>query len=550
MFLYLNAASAKPVLEHMSLEEKIGQLFIVPACELRGEDHFDDILRIIKECHVGGFLFKQGTAQGQVDLIEKLKLASDMPPLMVQDGEWGVGMRLNDVISFPKNLTLGAIQDLELLYQLGQEIGSQCRLVGAHLNLAPVVDVNSNPGNPIIHTRSFGEDPLEVAKRGEKVMQGIQSMGVLACAKHFPGHGDTSVDSHVDLPTINCSRERMQRVELLPFEWMIRSGIQAVMTAHIDVPAYAEIKSYPATFSPRIVSQLLQTELGFDGLVITDALNMKALSKSYSAGDIALYAFLAGHDLLLYGDHIAPNVDEILRAEVPQAFLAIKEAVRNGVISEEMIDQRVKKVLEIKEALGLFNEVAQIRVGNVRNRINTPEAFALKKRLFDEAATLVYDIGILPLPSEKIAFVEWGDGGVLSERLKAEHDVDVYSLSDPDLFGQLQRYSKIVLCLSKYRSFARDFGMNREEEGLIRSLVELKVPVVTIVFGTPYSLAMLPTFSALLICYENEKEAQEAAAEVLLGHLSPHGRLPVSLPSSALGLDQINGRGTTPFVSQ
>ena len=201
-FLTIKAQGAIS-LESMTLEQKIGQMFIIPACELRGDDHFEDLRRLIQQGWVGGILMKQGTAEGQRNLIERLQKLSSVPLLCVQDGEWGVAMRLTDVLSFPRNLTLGAVQDLALLYQLGQEIGKQCKLVGAHLNLAPVVDVNCNPRNPIIHMRSFGEDPLQVAKRGEQIMRGIQSVGVMACAKHFPGHGDTATDSHVNLPIID-----------------------------------------------------------------------------------------------------------------------------------------------------------------------------------------------------------------------------------------------------------------------------------------------------------------------------------------------------------
>ena len=396
--------------DDLTLEEKIGQLFIVPACPLRGEDHLEDLEKLIREQKIGGIILKQGKAADQVKLIDKLQRLSQIPLLCVQDGEWGVGMRLTDVIAFPKNLTLGAVQDLSLLFQLGQEIGRQCRLVGAHLNLAPVCDVNCNPQNPIIHMRSFGEDPFQVAVRSRLVMLGMQSMGVMACAKHFPGHGDTSVDSHVDLPMIAHGRQRLDAVELYPFRDLVQAGVKAVMSAHLFVEALSEEAFLPATFSKRIVTELLQKEYGFSGLVITDALNMKALSKLYSPEQIALKAFLAGHDLLLYGDHIALNVDQILREDVPRAIAALKNAVESGEIPETIVDERVEKILKCKEGL-------QTRTtGN--ETINSPEAYALKKRLFQEAMTLVRNEGLLPLKQKNVALIEWGSAPHFADRVK------------------------------------------------------------------------------------------------------------------------------------
>ncbi len=466
-------------LHALDLDEKIGQLFIVPACELRGEDHMQDLRRLIQEHHIGGIILKQGTVQGQLALIEHLQQLSSIPLLCVQDGEWGVAMRLSDAISFPKNMTLGAVQDLGLLYQLGLEIGRQCRIVGAHINLAPVVDVNSNPSNPIIGVRSFGDDPIQVALRGDLIMRGIQSQGVLACAKHFPGHGDTAVDSHVDLPIIH-------KPELYPFQHLIDSGVSCIMTAHLS------IGNETVTISPRIVTDLLQQQMHFHNLVITDALNMKALA---SFEEIAPRALLAGHDLLLYGDHIAPNIDQILRVTIPAAISSIKTAVLNGEISEELLDAHVNKILQIKQSLPkpLLEEM------------NTPEAYALKKKLYEEAITLIGD-----LPRGDFALVEWGD----APAFKAALGFDTFSLFDPDLSQKLQNYSYCVLSCA---------GGSLPE-------ISLPIPVIAVIFGTPYSLSQLPPFDAALIAYEKAIEAQQAAADVLLGRIPAKGKLPVKIP--------------------
>jgi beta-N-acetylhexosaminidase len=427
-------------------------------------------------------------------------------------------MRLSDVIAFPRNLTLGAVQDLSLLYQLGQEIGRQCRLVGTHINLAPVIDVNSNPLNPIIHMRSFGEDPLQVSFRGEMLMRGMQSQGIYACAKHFPGHGDTSIDSHIDLPFVMHDREQLQKIELFPFNWLIQSGVKAIMSAHLYVNALAEAPQLPATLSKQIVTDLLRNQMCFEGLIISDALNMKALTNRYSAKQIAVEALSAGHDLLLYGDHIAPNIDQILRSDLPEAFAALKQAVESKKISEEQIDAHVNKIIQAKRELGLFEKFPSKRQENILEEINSPLARQLKKRLFQEAITVVRNEGMLPLKQEKVAIIEWGTSSHFNSLIEETLITEVVSITDPQLFTKLQDYSCAILTLSK-----------SNEELLLDALLEIKIPLIAVLFGTPYSIAKLPVFSALVVAYENQREAQEAAAEVVLGKLSPKGHLPVSI---------------------
>lgn len=513
----------------LSLEEKIGQLFIIPVSQLLGEDHIEDLKGLIREGKAGGILLQQGTAQGQRALIEKLQKISPLPLLCIQDGEFGVAMRLSDVIPFPRNLTLGAVQDLSLLYQLGQEIGRQCSLVGAHINLAPVIDVNSNPQNPIIHVRSFGEDPFQVALRGEVVMRGLQSMGIFACMKHFPGHGDTSIDSHIDLPYVEHDRAQLQKVELFPFHWLIQSGVKSVMSAHLYVNALAEADLLPATFSHEIITALLQKQFDFSGLIISDALNMRALVKSYTQGEIAMKTLLAGHDLLLYGDHIAPNIDQILRFDVPEAFHALKAAVENKEISEELIDARVHKIIQAKRSLGLFERSFYKAEENLAELINSSEAYALKKRLFEEAITVIRNEGVLPLIGGKIAIIEAGNPSFFKAIIEEQLDAEVFSLSDPQLFTKIQHCSCAIVALSKLTTALPNFELESNEEAILYGLSKSEIPIVAIVFGTPYSVARLPLFSAIVIAYENEKEAQEAAAEVILGRRSPKGRLPVSI---------------------
>lgn len=520
----------------LTLDEKIGQLFIIPACQLRGEDHLEDLQKLIHEYKVGGILLKQGTADGQRALISSLQKISPIPLLCVQDGEWGVSMRLSDVIAFPRNLTLGAVQDLSLLYALGQEIGRQCQLVGTHLNTAPVVDVNTNPFNPIIHTRSFGENPLQVALRAMMLMRGMQSMGVMACAKHFPGHGSSSVDSHVDLPFITEPAPRLHHTELLPFRFLVQSGVDAIMSAHLYVNALAEQGLLPATFSKKIITKLLHEDMGFTGLTITDALNMKALAKSYTPAEIALRAINAGHDMLLYGDHIAPNIDQILQNDIPEAFLALKNAVQTGEVAESAIDQHVYKILHVKDALGLFQNSSCAKIEDLQNKINTQEAYALKERLFQEAVTVLCNDNILPLHPKPTAVIEWGSSPFFKQALEETLPIETISLEDPHLFTRLEEYSSAVLSLSNFPSQRSHFEVESNEEALLHALSASGIPIVAVIFDSPYVLLKLPSFTALVLAYENQKEAQEAAAEVLLGKLQPKGKLPVNLlPHFPLG---------------
>lgn len=518
-FFPLDGQCVNKIFKSLTLEEKIGQLFVIPVAQALGEEHLKDVQQLILQGRVGGILLKQGTAQGQKILIEKLQRLSPLPLLCLQDGEYGVAMRLSDVLAFPCNLTLGAVQDLSLLYELGQEIGRQCSLVGVHINLAPVVDVNSNPLNPIIHTRSFGEDPFQVAKRAERVMQGMQSMGIFACLKHFPGHGDTSIDSHVELPYVNRSLEELQRVELFPFSALIRSGAKSVMSAHLCVRA---LSPQPATFSHEIITTLLQKELKFQGLVISDALNMKALANNYSPGEIALNALLAGHDLLLYGDHIAPNIDQILRFNLPEAFDRLKAAVENHEISEEIIDRHVSKIIQAKQDLGLFEKPFAKEGDNVAELLNSPAAYLLKKRLFEEAITMVCNEGVIPLAKEKIALIELNSSETFKALLKETRDVEVFSVDDPGLLVKIQDFSCLVVTVSQLQA---------GEHAILHALAKSGIPAAAILFGTPYQLAKLPQFAAVVVAYENAPEAQEAAAQVLLGKLSARGKLPVRVRS-------------------
>lgn len=362
-------------LAQMSLEEKIGQLFVVPVCPTRGEDHRADLYRLFEQYHIDSVIVKASDPLSQVRFLNDLQTRSVLPLLVAADAEWGLAMRMSDTIAFPRNGILGELSDLSLLEELGQEIAREAKRVGIHLNLAPVVDVNSNPNNPIIGTRSFGDTPEKVAECAARIFKGFQQGGLLGCAKHFPGHGDTSTDSHYELPVLAHDAKRLEEIELVPFKRMIAEGIDCIMTAHLYVPHLD--KELPTSLSPA-VHALLRKDLGFQGLIISDALNMKALAK-YSPENIALLARSAGTDLLLYGDHISEHVDEIIKNTVPRAFKALKEAYLNQELSMEELDATVFKIL--KKKAHIERVCSEERLSE---DLHTPEALALQKRLLQE----------------------------------------------------------------------------------------------------------------------------------------------------------------------
>ncbi len=358
---------AEETLKTLTPEEKIGQLFVVPACP-----RFDSksLEKILATYHIGGVIVKQGHPKEQILFLNGLQEKASLPLLCSGDAEWGLGMRMEETLSFPKNEILGALEDRKLLYQVGKIIGEQCRTVGIHLNFAPVVDVNSNPDNTVIGARSFGADPHVVAECAVLMIQGMSDGGVLTCAKHFPGHGDTIVDSHVGLPLVPHTRKRLEEVELVPFKAAVKGGVDAVMTAHILVPAFDP--KMPASLSAPTLEAL-----DFEGLMITDALNMKALTKNYTAEEIVVGALLAGHDLLLYGAHRYEDVEVILTKLIPVAYAALKKAYQQGIITDEILDYHVLKILRTKERLGLNKNRLTKMPGDLMQKLHSREAVAL-----------------------------------------------------------------------------------------------------------------------------------------------------------------------------
>lgn len=523
-------------LSRLSFEEKIGQLFMVQAYSTNDQRYNALVIEnLIKRYKIGGVIFMQGGPQRQAELANKFQTISELPLLVAQDLEYGLRMRLDSTLNFPQNMTLGALQNDSLLFLYGQVMAEQCRAVGVHVNFAPVVDVNNNPRNPVINERSYGENKFNVARKALMYMRGLQSgpqhLRVIANAKHFPGHGDTDVDSHDDLPHINHARQRLDSLELYPFREMIRGGVQSLMVAHLMVPALDTTGNQPTSLSPKVIKQLLRDSLGFSGLVFTDALMMKGVTKYYPSGRTELQALLAGNDVFLMPEN------------VPLAVEYIKQAVFERRITERELDTHVRRVLLAKEWLGLHKN-RLVKLDKVQEVVNSPRAKQLRRMLYQQSVTLVRNHrNLLPinnLQEERIALVQVGYDALqpFGEVLRTYAPLDVFLLP-ADLTQQqadsvrarLQGYSTVVVGLLKMRrASSRMFGLSPNVQDFVCMLSRMPAHVAVVVFGNPYALNLLPPNVSLVVAYDETDDAQTIAAQTLFGGLSPKGRLPVTVP--------------------
>ena len=386
------------LMNEMSLDERIGQLFMVTAYSNKDASHVNNIKYMLRQFHVGGIIFMQGDPLSQAKLTNEYQSISKLPLVIAQDAEWGLNMRLKQTMGFPKNMTLGAIRDDSLLYEMGQEMGDHLRRIGVHINFAPVVDINNNPKNPVIHYRSYGENKFNVSRKGILFSKGLMSSGVMPCAKHFPGHGDTGTDSHHTLPVLPHSKRRLDTLELYPFFQMVRHGIPSMMVAHLHIPSLDTVER-AASLSPEIVEGILRSKLQYDGLLFTDALNMRGVMKYGSPGEVALQAIKAGNDILLSPEHVGSS------------FVKIKNAVKNGELSQWELDLHIRRILYAKYHLGL-HRFRRIPLGNIEQDLKSISTKMLRKALYESAITLPKNKGkLLPLKQlerRKIAYVQFG----------------------------------------------------------------------------------------------------------------------------------------------
>lgn len=516
------------VFNALNEDQRLGQLFMVAAYSNRDETHYREIESLVRNHHIGGLIFFQGGPGRQAVLTNRYQKAAKVPLIIGMDLEWGLQMRLDSTMQFPKAMTLGAIDDDRYIYDMGKEIARQCRELGVHINFAPVVDVNSNPQNPVIGYRSFGEDKYKVARKGIAYMKGMQDHGVLASAKHFPGHGDTDSDSHYTLPVLKHDRTRLDTLELYPFRELIREGVASIMVAHLAIPALEPKENTPTTLSYNVVTRLLKEEMGYDGLIFTDALNMKGVSQFYQPGEVDLLALKAGNDVMLFSE------------DVPRAVGLVKEAFASGELKREDIYQRVKKILGAKYDVGL-HQYQPIKVQGLYQRLNTVEGELLRKKLFERSSVVLENKDdFLPLKNlENHAFASLQIGGgapELRRQLDKYAPFTHFSLPAWDnspnqletMGRELENFSTIVVSLHGITNSPRNnHGLGQREIAWLRDLQKDK-KVVVIGLGNAYSIRYALGFDHQMYFFEDNALSRSLAAQMIFGALPSYGQLPVS----------------------
>lgn len=519
------------VFNALTPDERIGQLILVAAWSNKGDAHRQEILKLIGDQKIGGLVFFQGNPAKQASLINEYQQHSKVPLLIAMDAEWGVGMRLDSAMRYPFQMTLGAIQNNDLIYAMGREIAAQLKRTGVHLNFAPVVDVNNNPDNPVINYRSFGENRNKVAEKGIAFMKGMQDENLLTTAKHFPGHGDTDADSHYALPQITHSRERLDSLELFPFTQLIRAGVSGVMVAHLNIPAL-DTGRLPSTLSRPIVTDLLRNELGFKGLIVTDAMNMRGVTATNEPGVVDKDAIIAGNDVLEFTE------------DVPRAIAEVRKAIRQGLISQAEIDRRCRKVLAAKYWVGL-NRFQPIRTSRLAETLNTPEARLLNRQLMQAALTVLRNknnlIPLRHLDTLRIASISFGAKTITPyqktlglytaiKHFTVPEDSDRIALDS--LRAELKNYNMVLAAIhdTGVRPL-NSLNFSPEVTEFVNELAQRKNTILT-VFKNPYVLDRFHDIGSahgLIMAYEDNVHAEDLAAQLIFGGISASGRMPVSV---------------------
>ncbi|MFO7843166.1 MAG: glycoside hydrolase family 3 N-terminal domain-containing protein [Bacteroidales bacterium] len=520
------------IMDELSLEEQIAQLFMVAAYSNKDKSHQEEIATLIEKYKIGGLIFFQGGPVRQSILTNDYQSVSDIPLLVAIDGEWGLGMRLDSTMSYPRQMMLGALQNDSLIYQMGYDIGEQMKRLGIHINFAPVVDINNNPYNPVINVRSFGEDRINVSKKSIAYMDGMQDAGIIAVAKHFPGHGDTHVDSHYDLPLIGHLRDRLDSLELFPFQRMIDAGVKGIMVAHLSVPALELDVKLPTTLSNNVVTTLLKNEMAFDGLIFTDALNMKGVTQNYQSGDIEIMALKAGNDVLLFPE------------DVPKAIHKIKRQVKSGDILVERVKESCRKILQAKFQAGLHHYHQQenyVQLENLEDDLNQIMYDVTRRELIKSSITLIQNKNdILPIKSltkQKFASLAFNTNEItafqksLSKYAKVDHYV--FDDSQPDVIYEMLKDYDVVFTSIHQTSFwpANNYKVKQTHLQFMADLAN-ETKVVFSAFANPYSLSdfqMLQDLDAVIVCYNDEPTIQQYAGQAVFGGIEISGKLPVSI---------------------
>ena len=532
--MYIADPQVDSLLNTLTIREMIAQLIWVPAWASEKSDNFRQVEELVTKHGIGGVIFFEGSRDRQVDFTERIRKVSKIPLIIAQDAEWGTGMRLTEIEDFPYQMTMGALQDDSLIYRMGAAVAWQCRDIGVNVNLAPVADVNNNPLNPVINYRSFGEDPLKVASKAVMYMKGLQDNGIMACAKHFPGHGDTDVDSHTGLPVIRGDRKRFDAVELVPFRRLIDEGVGSIMTAHINVPGLDARPRLPATFSRKVISGILREESGFSGLILTDAMNMAGATLTYPSGIADAEALIAGNDIIEYSTDPLRAIDEIARR------------VEKGEIAVSEITTRCRKLLAAKMWLESDHREASDSLSVTPDRGDIPASShpALIRDLYAGAMTLIENnenlvplgrldkIRIATVAVNRLAMTEF-------QRMTDRYTNADHYFIDPGneqgaqfVLSKLKDYDVVIagICALEQKP-AGAYGVTPQLLSVMRQIAGLNRSAV-IWFGNPYGIARLdpgvrPT--SLLVAYQDNSYTHQTAVQVLFGALGASGRLPVTV---------------------
>lgn len=512
----------------MTLEEKVGQLFMVMVASEDSKATTDKIKTLITEHKIGGIIFSKGGPVRQAKLTNTYQKLSKTPLLVAMDAEWGLAMRLDSTYAFPWNMTLGAITDSTVVEKVGKRIGEHAKRLGVHINFAPDIDINTNPKNPIIGNRSFGENRDLVTRNGIAFMKGMESAGVLSCGKHFPGHGDTSVDSHLALPKIDFSRKRLDSIEMYPYKALIKDGLSSVMVAHLSVPSLEMQEEIPSSLSEQIISEILKEELGFKGLVFTDALNMKAVSEYAANGETEVVAFRSGNDMLL------------MPKDVEKSKQALLKAYAEGKITESRLSESVKKILMAKYKAGLQSYKPTV-LKNLYEDLNALEDDVLYAEAIENAITVVKNnFSLLPikkLANKKIAYVKFGndDSSPFLKELGKYATVDKIATKDlATLKAKLSDYNLVIIGLHKSNESPwKSYKFAKKELLWLDAIAkDRNSNTVLAVFAKPYALLDVPSFStvdAVILGYQNSVIAQQKTAQAIFGGIGAKGILPVSV---------------------
>lgn len=534
-FEHVDKTWVDSVYNSMTLEQRIGQLFMVAAYTSPEQSNKQQVADLITNYGIGGVIFMKGNPTNQVIYTNYFQSLSKVPLMVAIDGEWGLAMRLDSTISFPRQLMLGAITDNKLIYDMGYEIGRQCKRMGIHVNFAPVVDINNNPNNPVINSRSFGELKHNVAVKGDYYMTGMQDQGILTTAKHFPGHGDTDADSHKSLPIIPHRKARLDSVELYPFKYLIQRNLTGVMVAHLYIPEIDRTKNQASTLSPKIVQDILKNQLGFNGLIFTDALNMHGVSKYYKPGILEIKALLAGNDVLLFPEN------------VPIAVEAIKTAIKTGKLNEKIIEQRCKKILAAKSWAGIRDSVDSIPTQNLYTDLNTQHAELLVKKLVRASITVAKDankqLPIQHLDTQKIAYVSLQQQSLDTFLFAAKQYAPIssyvvahnseYSTQLNSVISQLQGATTVIVNVVGNSQFStKKYGITPAMVDIVSKIAK-QCNVILVLHANPYALdyftQAIPDIQSVVVAYDYSKMVQFETPQVIFGALPAQGLLPVGV---------------------